>query len=191
MSAGFKFKYEIINIIRDNIFKGLSSFGLPLKSKENPTGWDCMESDQQSFVNIDRTVCISLQKVERVGWQSARRIYDESEDSIKESDHWLEQQTWEIKIILKRSIEPASASTITTFDVSTMLVSWFNRLGCNEFRKHNCSNLFIQTKDIKVYKDTSDVSQQISSFPLKLHVDKRFTTTIQTADVSCEGMLAV
>ena len=191
MSETYKTKFEVLKILRDNIFAGLESFGLPTKNTDEGNGWDCVEAEQPSFKNVDKMVAVYLDKIERVGWQGVHQEYNEETQRFEETDHWIEQQTWMIRVFKRMKTDPPSSDTLTSTDVCGMLIAWFNRLGCAEFRKHYCANLFVQMKDLKTYKGPSDVSQWTSQFPLKLQVPKLFTTSIPSAQVKYEGMIGV
>ena len=189
MSKDFKLKYEVIAILKENIEKGMAAFGLPVVHKPGERGWIVMESDQPSFQNADNTVLFYLEKVERIGIQSAHEHFNKEKDKFEVHDNFIEQQIWRIKVLCKRTTAPVTDDNIPVLaeDVTSMLVGWFNRLGCEEFRKHNMANLFVQMKDVKTYKDKSDVSQWTSEFPLKIQVLKLFTTEIDWATVKYEG----
>lgn len=194
MSERYKSRYEVIEIIKANVLKGLEAFGLPTNPDGGEgEGWRCFEAEQPSFKNLDQVVALHYEKAERVGWQGATQEYNEETGKIDVYDSFIEQQEWRISVIHKRSTAEISEGEIpqTTSDIAGMLIAWFNRLGCLEFRKHNCGNLFIQMKDVKSYKSTSDVSQWISEFPLKLQVPKTFVTEIDVADVKMEGMYSI
>ena len=137
MSEKFKLKYEVINILKDNILKGLESFGIPISESPGDGGWICMEADQPSFRNADKAVLFWMEKAERIGWQSTNRKNSLDGSNLDVVDYFIEQQIWKIKVICKRSTAPVTPDDIplTTEDVASMLISWFNRLGCQEFRK--------------------------------------------------------
>ena len=183
MSEKFKLKYEVVAILRDNILKGLESFGIPISESPNDGGWICMEADQPSFRNADNAILFWMEKAERLGLQSDRNLYNRETGKFDVVDYFIEQQLWKIKVISKRTTAPITENNIplTTEDVTCMLIGWFNRLGCEEFRKHNMANLFVQSKDIRTYKDKSDVNQWTTEFPLKLQVIKQFETELDTA----------
>lgn len=183
MSDKLKLKYEVVAILRDNIVKGLESFGLEMSESPDDGKWICMEAEQPAFRNADKAVLFWMEKTERIGWQGNRDIYNEETDHFDSVDYWIEQQIWKIKVICKRSTEPVTEDEmpLTTEDVAGMLIGWFNRLGCAEFRKHNMANLFIQMKDVTTYKGKSDVNQWTTEFPLKLQVIKQFETEIPWA----------
>ena len=183
MSEKFKLKYEVINILRDNILKGLESFGLNVSESPGDGGWICMESDQPSFRNADNAVLFFLEKMERIGIQSARRLYNKETGNYDVLDYFIEQQIWKIRVICKRTTEPITDENIpvTTEDVASMLIGWFNRIGCAEFRDHNMANLFIQMKDVQTYQGKSEVPQWVTEFPIKVQVIKQFETEIGVA----------
>ena len=193
MSEQLKLKYEVVAILRDNIIKGLESFGIPMSENPNDGGWVVMEGDQPSFVNLKNAVIFYLENVERIGWQGSRNEYVRETDNFKVTDYWIEQQTWQIKTIYKRSTAPITDENIPipAEDVTGMLVGWFNRLGAMEFRKHNICNLFIRQKDIKSYIGKSDVSQWTTEFPLKIQVVKQFDTDIGTAVPKYGGSIPI
>jgi hypothetical protein len=193
MSEKFKLKYEVVAILRDNIIKGLESFGLPMSETPGDDGWICMESDQPSFRNADNAILFYMEKAERLGLQSDRSIYNPETDKFDVIDYFIEQQVWKIKVVCKRSTKPITEDNIpmTTEDVTALLIGWFNRLGCEEFRKHNMANLYVQTKDVHTYKDKSDVNQTTTEFPLKLQVIKQFETELATATPRFEGAIGV
>lgn len=183
MSERYKLKYEVIAILKENIQKGLEAFGHPISERPGDGGWIIMEGDQPSFRNADKAVLFFMEKAERIGLQSNRSVYNKETDHMDSIDYWIEQQIWQIKVICKRSTAPVTDEDIplTTEDVANMLIGWFNRLGCAEFRKHNMANLFIQMKDVKSYKGASDVSQWTTEFPIKIQVIKHFDTEIPWA----------
>lgn len=193
MSEMFKLKYEVVAILRDNIIKGLESFGLPMSETPGDDGWICMESDQPSFRNADNAILFYMEKAERLGLQSDRSIYNPETDKFDVIDYFIEQQVWKIKVVCKRSTKPITEDNIpmTTEDVTALLIGWFNRLGCEEFRKHNMANLFVQTKDVHTYKDKSDVNQTTTEFPLKLQVIKQFETELDTATPKFGGLVGI
>lgn len=184
MSEKFKLRYEVVAILKENIQKGLSSFGLQISNRPGDGGWLCMESDQPSFRNADNAVLFWMEHADRIGIQGDRRLYNSETQQMDVVDYFIEQQTWKIKIVCKRTTEPITDDNIPvmTEDVASMLVGWFNRLGCMEFRQHNMANLFIQMKDVKTYQGKSEVPQWVTEFPLKLQVVKQFETEIETAE---------
>lgn len=193
MSEKFKLKYEVVAILKDNILKGLESFGVPIQEEPGDGGWVCMESDQPSYRNADNAILFYLEKTERVGWQSTNRRNSEGDTGLDVVDYFIEQQIWKIKVVCKRSTEPITDDNVPLMaeDIVSMLIGWFNRLGCQEFRKHNMANLFVQMKDVKTYRDKSDVSQWTAEFPLKLQVVKQFETDLATATPVYGGAVGV
>lgn len=184
MSEKFKLRYEVVAILRDNIIKGMESFGLPITANPGDRGWIVMESDQPSIRNADNAVLFNLEHVDRIGWQGDHRLYNRETGKYDVIDCFIEQQIWKIRVLCKRTTKPISDDDIPVVasDVTGMLIAWFNRLGCIEFRKHNMANLFVQLKDVRTYKDKSDVNQWTTEFPLKLQVVKQFETELDTAE---------
>lgn len=183
MSELYKLKYEVVAILQANIIKGLEAFGLQISSTPGDGGWVCMESDQPSFRSSENAILFWLEGSERIGWQSNYTEYKFDSGKFEDIEAYIEQQEWRIKIIKSRTVQPITEDSIPIMpdDIANMLQAWFNRLGCNEFRKHNMANLFVQSKDITMYKDKSDVSQWVCEFPLKLQVIKQFQTELEPA----------
>lgn len=192
MSEKFKLKYEVIAILRDNIIMGMNAFGLPISESPGDGGWIVMESDQPSLRNVDKTVIFWHEHSERVTYGRSGGFNAET-DKFDDSDVFIEQQHWKIKVLRRRSTKPVTDDDIpiTTEDVAGMLAAWFNRHGCMEFRKHFMSNLFVQLKDLKTYKDPSDVNQWATEFTLKLNVRKEFSMEVDRAEVECRGMIPI
>lgn len=193
MSEKYKLKYEVVAIIKANIEKGLESFGIPVSQTPGDHGWIVMESDQPKFQGADNAVLFYMEKTERIGWQGDRRIYNRDTQNYDVVDYFIEQQYWRIRVIYKNTTRPITDDEIPVVaeDVTGMMIAWFNRLGCMEFRKHNMANLFIQMKDVKTYKDRSDVPQWTTEFPLKLQVIKQFETEIETATPQLGGLVGM
>ena len=193
MSEAYKTKSEVLRLVRANILKGLEAFGMPISAAPGDDGWQCMESEQPSFRNLDKVVLINLENSERVGWQGPQREYNDDSGKIDVFDNFIEQQNWRVKVLCRRTTEPIEdgSAVYSETDVAGMLIAWFNRLGCLEFRKNNMGNLFIKQGDLKVYKDPSDKSQWAAEFLLKLQVPKTFVTEVETTTVEYAGMVGV
>lgn len=193
MSERYKLKYEVLKILRDNIIKGLESFGLPISTRKEDGGWRVIEGEQPSFRNMDKCVLVWLEQSERIGWQGWKDIYNKDTKKFDTEETFIDQQRWKISVLYKRTTAEVTETEMpyTTQDIAGMLIAWFNRLGCQEFRKHNCANLIIKSKDLKTYKATSDVQQWVSEFPLLLQVIKTFVTETEPAKPRFEGMIGV
>lgn len=192
MSEKFKLKYEVIAILRDNIIMGMTAFGLPISESPGDGGWVVMESEQPSLRNVDKAIIFWHEHSERVTYGRSGG-FNTAIDKFDNTDVFIEQQHWKIKVLRRRSTKPVTDEDIpiTTEDVAGMLSAWFNRHGCMEFRKHYMSNLFVQLKDLKTYKDPSDVNQWATEFTLKLNVRKEFTMEIDKAIVECKGAIPI
>ena len=171
MSDWTKGKYAVQKIIRDNVILGMTKFG--------QTGWDCIEFAQATMQNADKIITMNCTGVDRIGWQGAKF------DSVlgTRTDEWLEEQTWMFQVILKRTNEVVTASTITTQDVASMLITWFNGMGCDEFRKNRCANLRIDPSSVIVYNDDSDLYQRRPVFNVTFIVNKSFKLAQDHADI--------
>ena len=163
MSEWTKGKYAVQKIIRDNVILGMTKF--------NQTGWDCIEFAQATMQNADKIITMNCTGVDRIGWQGAKF------DSVlrTRTDEWLEEQTWMFQVILKRTNKVVTASTITTQDVASMLITWFNGMGCDEFRRKRCANLRIDPSSVIVYNDDSDIYQKRAVFTMRLQVPKEYS----------------
>lgn len=187
MSEALKTKYEVLKIIRTNVLMGLSAFGeetVSDKNKGDKNLWQCMEANQPSYQNFDKVVLLELRGSNRIGLPSITDKWDREARKTIRISSWIEQQEWIVKVLFNRTTEKKTADTITTEDVASMLASWFNDLGCAEFRKHNCGCLFVQSKDIKPYLDKSSQQQMGSMFVLKLQIPKSACFEIPDAKVS-------
>ena len=194
MSEKYKLKYEVLAILRENIIAGMTAFGIPVSNRPGDGGWIVMESDQHSIRNADKAVLLWMEKVERIGWQGHKDGGYNAEKNVFESkDFFLEQQTWKIKVLCPQKTTPVTPENIPicTEDVAGMLIAWFSRPGCQFFVEHGMSNLFVLSKDIKTYKDTSDVPQWVTEFPLKIHVNKEFTYDIPAATIENKGLVPI
>lgn len=193
MSEKFKLKYEVAAILRDNIVKGLTSFGVQIANSPGEPGWVVMESDQPAFRNVNNAVLFFLEHMDRIGWQSNHLEYNKDTDKFDSLDYFIEQQIWKIRVLGPSSTKPVTDEDIPIQpdDIVGMLLGWFNRLGCEEFRKYHMANLFVQAKDVRTYKDKSDASQWVIEFPLKLQVIKQFETEVDTAEPVFAGMIPI
>lgn len=163
MSDANKTKYEVLKIIRDVVLRGLSELGI--------SDFDCLEFGQPSVQNMDRVVTCRLAKIEQVGWQRF------SFNATKETrlDEWIEQQSWQLQTIMKRSGAKVSADTLTSEDVSGMLRVWLNGKGNEKFRMEGCASLRIDPLTVFVYNDDSELYQRRVAFTMKLQVPKELS----------------
>ena len=142
---------------------------------------------------MDKCVLVWMEQSERIGMQGWHDIYNKDTKKFDTEETFIDQQRWKISVLYKRTTAEVTEDNMpyTTQDIAGMLIAWFNRLGCQEFRKHNCANLIIKGKDLKTYKATSDVQQWVSEFPLYLQVIKTFSTETEPAKPKFEGMIPV
>ena len=194
MSEKFKLKYEVINILRDNIIAGMTAFGLPISESPGDGGWIVMESDQPSLRNVDKAVIFWMEKIERLlGIGHTPGEYHEDTNTFDSIETFNETQIWKIKIIKTRKTTPVADGDIPicTEDVASMLTGWFNHLGREFFNQYGMDNLFIMAKDIHTYKDQSDVNQWATEIPLKVLLAKEFTAQIPAATLDNRGIVGI
>ena len=111
MSEKFKLRYEVVAILKANIIKGMESFGLPVTDNPKDAGWIVMESDQPSLRNVDNAVLFFLEHVDRIGWQGDHRLYNKETGKYDVIDCFIEQQTWKIRVLCKRTTKPIRTTT--------------------------------------------------------------------------------
>ena len=165
MSDANKTKYEVIKIIRSVVLRGFEEM--------NITGFDCVEFGQPSVQNMDRVVTCRLAKIEQVGWQRFSFPYENS--TLFRKDEWIEQQSWQLQTIMKRSGAKVSADTLTSEDVSGMLRVWINGRGNEKFRMKGCASLRVDPLTVFVYNDDSELYQRRVAFTMKLQVPKELS----------------
>ena len=168
MSEQFRSKYEVIKILRDLILKGLSTF--------SQSNWDCMEFGQATFQNADRIVTLNLNQVHQVGFQA----WNESKvgATAVRTDDMIEEQHWQLQVILKRKTGKVNGDTMTAEDVASMLITWFNGQGALLLKNKHIGILHVDRGNVFVYNDDSDVYQKRAAFTVRLHVSKEFTSGI-------------
>lgn len=166
-----KGQYAVQKMIRDNVLAGLTAFG--------QADWECIEFAQATMQNADRIVTMNCIGVDRIGWQGTR--YDALATVC--TDEWLEEQSWQFQVILKRYDDAVTADTVTTQDIAAMLITWFNGRGCGEFRKVGVANLRIDPSSVIVYNDDSNIYQKRAVFTMKLQVPRDFTYRQDFAEI--------
>lgn len=164
MSEECKNRYEIQRILTSCLSAGLDAY------VGSDNGFGIMEFAQASFLNADRIILYNLIRAKRVGWQQV--ITDAN--TGKRTDSWIEEQSWQIHSILKSSKNPKITDILAT-DVAEMLVTWFNGLGCNMLRKSGIACLRIDSDQILVYNDDSELYQKRAVFTVKIQVPKKLS----------------
>lgn len=165
MSVECKNRLEVQTILRANILEGLRQL------HKDEDGWGVMEFANASFQKHDRIILMNLIRAERVGWQSQR--YGGA-DEFHRTDEWIEQQSWQLHVILKRTNDTEDTAFLAE-DMCQQLIAWFNGPGCDFFRRHGMANLVIDTENILVYNDNSDLYQKRCVFTVKIQVPKELT----------------
>lgn len=161
----FNTSAEVRKMIRTEVLKALKAY-IP-----NET-WDCMEYAQATFQNADRIVTMLPVRTKRLGF--GHISYDRTG---KRNDEWLEQEDWQLQVILARRTSNGNLITnkYEAQDIVSMLITWFNKKGNHNLRLAGVANLPIDTSDILVYNDDSDVYQKRAVFMLRLQVPQSFT----------------
>lgn len=174
MSAENKTRLEVQKILRGIIFKGLEYAGYQVKTPV-VDGWDCIEYGSASIQKMNRVILMNLIGSKRLGWQEVN--YATIDRGFKRKDGWNEEQHWQLHIVCKRSdgIECAE-------DVASNLVTWFNGPGCDELRKKGCASTRIDSDNVIVYNDDSDLYQKRVVFTVKIQVPKELTMAEVEAD---------
>jgi hypothetical protein len=161
MTAG---RLAIQKILIDCISESFKVYGLP--------DWDVMEFANASFLKANKVVLVTCITASRVGFQGHDYKTVGTDPTLRRKDDWLEEQLWQIHCICKRGTPDA----ILPEDMSDILITWFNGLGCEYLRKKGVANVRIDFMNIFVYNDDSNLYQKRSVFPVKIQVPKEITT---------------
>ena len=165
MSTANKNRLEVQKILRDNIIAGMTALGY--------TGWGVMEFANASMQKADKVVLMNLIRNNRVGWQGHR--YEDVANAFKRVDEWIDEQSWQLHIICKRTATTTVADVLPE-DVADNLITWFNGVGADLFRKSGVAPLRIDYSSVIVYNDNSDLYQKRAVFTVKIQVPKELTT---------------
>lgn len=175
MSAEMRGEYEILALLRSCVLEGLKVFGIE-------QGVDVRRFAQANFNHGDKLVLINLVKTNRVGWQYVKYGMLSTEKDLNRTDKWIEEQVYQISCI-KRMLKSDDETTITAEDISTSLITWFNRRGLDWLRDHGLSSYPIDPNSIKVYNDDSDLYQRRPVFNITIIVNKSFKTAQDSTDI--------
>lgn len=172
MSEECKTRYEIQRILTSCISAGLEAYA----GQDN--GFGIMEFAQASFQSADKIVLYNLIRSKRIGWQ--HKTFATS--GTPRTDEWLEEQSWQIHTILKASKNPSVIDMQAT-DIADMLVTWFNGSGCDMLRKSGVACLRIDSDQILVYNDDSELYQKRAVFTVKIQVPKELSVRVEDMDM--------
>lgn len=164
MSEGYITRLKVQGILRADINEFLSASRL--------TGWEVMEFAQTQMQKADGVILINCIRSLQVGWN--RDEYSTEKDDLMRTERTLEEQTWQIHVILKRKKTDTDDSVLAE-DIAAMLIAWFNGKGCAFLRKRGLANLRIEHQNIIVYNDDSDLYQKRAVFSVKIQVPQSFT----------------
>lgn len=166
MSDKNKNRYEMQKIVRNAILDGLSKY---IGANH---GFDAMEFAQASFVKANRVVLMNLVRSKRVGWQGIK--YGINGGNLKRTDEWIEEQSWQLQVIIKKLSSP-QITDLQADDVASMLITYFNGVGADFLRKSKVAPLRIDNNSVIVYNDDSELYQKRAVFTVKLQVPKELT----------------
>lgn len=163
MSAKNKSRLEVQKILLDNISDCLKAFGL--------SEWVIMEFANASFQKSDKVILLNNIRNERIGWQG-RRYASDSNGIFGRTEEFIDEQSWQIHVIAKRKAKP---SDTLAEDVANQLMTWFNGFGLEGLISKGVAPLRVDTENIIVYNDDSDLYQKRAVFTVKLQVPKEVT----------------
>ena len=166
MSAGNKTRLEVQKILIDSISAGLAYL--------NETGWGIMEFANASFIKADKIILVNLINARRIGWQAFS--FPMNQQVLGRKDEWIEEQSWQVHTLCKR-VDNGAANDARAEDVATNLVAWFNGPGCDELRRHGVANIRIDSAQILVYNDNSNLYQKRAVFTVKIQTPKELTAS--------------
>lgn len=172
---------DVQKILRQNILAGLAAYGYG-------DGFEVIEFANFGKIRKDKVVTMNLLRRKRVGWQG--RKYSSPADELTRTDEWISEEHWQLQVILKRN-SGTKDDSILSQDIAEVLVTWFNGLGCDEFRKYGIANLRIDSEQIIVYNDDSDLYQKRCVFTVKIQVPKELTVKQPEMATELEGIYGV
>jgi len=164
VSTANKNRLEVQKILRDNIIAGLTALG--------HTGWDVMEFANASMERANKVILMNYLRSTRVGWQGRR--YVQVSNTLKRVEEWIDEQSWQLHIICKRTAT-TSVNDALAEDVASNLITYFNGPGSETLRQSGVASLRIDSENIIVYNDNSDLYQKRAVFTLKIQVPKELT----------------
>lgn len=167
MSTENKNRLEVQKILMDSIKECLTAFGI--------AGWGVSEFANASLQSADKIILVNNIRNERVGWQS--RKYDSDIHNVfHRTDELIDEQSWQIHTIAKRNDRTTVADTLAE-DMANNLITWFNGFAVDGLRSKGVAPLRIDTENVIVYNDNSDLYQKRAVFTVKLQVPKEVKIT--------------
>ena len=128
-----------------------------------------MEAGQLLPATKKNAILFKPTKVEKAGWPKIK--YGSVQDDFYRMESWIEIHEFEISVVLRRPVAP-EADTVSALDVSEALKQWFNGTGCAKLRTEGVSCFIAKDAEDKKRKDDSDLTQNPSTFPVRLCVNK-------------------
>lgn len=134
------------------------------------TGWTVMEYAPSQFASFDKVISLQLLRSRNAGWQGREdRMVDGKPVTVEK---WIDQQSWQVQIILKRK-RRIDGSSILAEDIANNLSAWLNSAhGVMAMRRRGLAPLIIDDKLIFVYNDNSEIYQKRAVFTVKVQVPK-------------------
>lgn len=176
MSTKNKSRLEVQNILREATLEGMKALGLDR--------YEVSEFANASLQKADRIVLLNYIRSTRVGWQG-RKYINTKTGSLERVEEWIDEQRWQFHSIAKRNAA-TKAGDMLAEDMACMLITWFNGPGAEYLIKQGVAPLRIDTENIIVYNDNSDLYQKRAVFTMKLQVPKE--VTLNQPDMVVEGI---
>jgi len=173
VSPANKNRFEVQKILRDNIIAGLSAIG--------HTGWDVMEFANASMEKANKVILMNYLRSTRVGWQGHK--YGDVSQTYKRTEEWIDEQSWQIHIICKRTASTTVASVLAE-DMASDLITWFNGPAVDIFRAAGVAPLRVDAENIIIYNDDSDLYQKRAVFTIKIQVPKELA--LNQTNMTCD-----
>lgn len=137
------------------------------------TGWAVMEYAPSQFASFDKVISLQLLRSRNAGWQGHEdRMVNGRPVTVEK---WIDQQSWQVQIILKRKRRIDGASILAE-DIANNLAAWLNSAhGVIAMKKRGLAPLIVDDKLIFVYNDNSEIYQKRAVFTVKVQVPKELT----------------
>ena len=134
------------------------------------TGWMVMEYAPSQFASFDKVISLQLLRSRNAGWQGREnRMIDGKPVTVEK---WIDQQSWQGQIILKRK-RRIDGSSILAEDIANNLAAWLNSAhGVIAMKRRGLAPLIVDDKLIFVYNDNSEIYQKRAVFTVKVQVPK-------------------
>lgn len=170
-------EYAVFKRLRDECVTAMEKFGL--------TDFDVRRFAQANLATGDKLVLLNHISNDRVGWQG----FQYAKNGLR-TDEWIDEQTWQISFI-KKMRQGDTVETVTADDMCSYAVAWLNGQGMVSLKSDGIALLIIDSNDIMVYNDDSDLYQRRPVLTMKAQIVKKFTESYAWTDVIQGGHLTV